>query len=130
MGAQKASFHTVDEYIAMFPKNVQAVLVTLRAAIHAAAPDAAERISYQMPAFTLHGNLVYFAAHKRYIGFYPTSSGVAAFERELAEYEGTKGAIHFPLDQPLPLDLIARIVKFRVNENLRRAATSAPRRDV
>lgn len=125
MQSQHAGFQSIDEYIATFPAGIQAILEELRAAIRAAAPDAEERISYQMPAFALHGNLVYFAAAKHHIGFYPTSSGIAAFQQELSAYEGSKGAVRFPIGQPLPLDLIRRMVEFRVAENLRRAATKS-----
>ena len=118
MQPSKSSFRSIDEYIARFPEAIQAQLNAVRATIRAAAPDAEERISYQMPAFALHGNLVYFAALKNHIGFYPTSSGIAAFKDELAAYEGTPGAVRFPLNQPLPLDLIRRIVEFRVAEKL------------
>lgn len=125
MQSQHAGFQSIDEYIATFPSGIQAILEELRAAIRAAAPDAEERISYQMPAFALHGNLVYFAAAKNHIGFYPTSSGIAAFQQELSAYEGSKGAVRFPIGQPLPLDLIRRMVEFRVAENLRRAAAKS-----
>ena len=125
MESQKATFETIDEYIATFPEDTQAILEALRATIRAAAPEAEERISYQMPTFALHGNLVYFAALKNHIGFYPTSSGIAAFQRELSVYEGSKGAVRFPLHQPLPMDLIRKIVAFRVAENLNRAAAKA-----
>ena len=122
MEKQKAGFQSIDGYIATFPEDIQAMLEALRATIRAAAPDAEERISYQMPTFALKGNLVHFAVLTNHIGFYPTSSGIAAFQQELSAYEGTKGAVRFPLSQPLPLDLISRIVKFRVAENLARAA--------
>jgi uncharacterized protein YdhG (YjbR/CyaY superfamily) len=122
MDSSHAGFRSVDEYIAAFPADIQALLQSVRATIRAAAPDAEERIAYLMPTFTLHGNLVHYAALKNHIGFYPTSSGIAAFEQELAPYEGTKGAVRFPIDQPLPLDLISRIVRFRVTENRERAA--------
>lgn len=122
MKSRNVSFHTIDEYIATFPPEIQVILEALRATIHAAAPDAEERISYQMPAFALHGILVYFAAHERHIGLYPTSSGVSAFQNELSAYQTSKGAIQFPLSQPLPLDLIHRIVVYRVAENLSRVA--------
>lgn len=128
MESQKGSFSSIDEYIAAFPEDIQAILQALRATIHAAAPDAEERISYQMPAFALHGNLVYFAAFKNHIGFYPTSSGTAAFQQELSAYQGSKGAVRFPIGQPLPLDLITRIVQFRVAENLSRAEAKASKR--
>ena len=125
MPMDRASVTSIDAYIASFPQDVQERLQTVRATIHAAALDAEERISYLMPAFDLNGILVYFSAGKGYIGFYPTSSGVTAFERELGGYTSTKGAIHFPFNQPLPLDLITRIVQFRVAENREKEATRA-----
>lgn len=125
MDSQKGGFHTIDEYIATFPEETQKTLEALRATIRAAAPDAEECISYNMPAFALHGNLVYFAAAKNHIGLYPTSSAIAAFQQDLSAYEGSKGTVKFPLDQPLPMDLIRRIVQFRVAENLDRAAAKA-----
>lgn len=94
------------------------MLEELRQAIKLAAPAAEEVISYQMPAFKYHGVLVYFAAYKHHIGVYPTSSGIAAFKKELSVYKGAKGSVQFPLDKPLPLALIKKIVKFRVKENL------------
>jgi uncharacterized protein YdhG (YjbR/CyaY superfamily) len=121
----KTSVASIDDYIAGCPRDVQPVLEALRTTIRAAAPQAEERISYQMPTFTLKGNLVHFALMKNHIGFYPTSSGVQAFARELSPYECTTGAIRFPLGQPLPMDLITRIVDFRVRENLDRAAAKA-----
>lgn len=125
MDTSKAGFRSIDEYIASFPEDIQAILQALRATIRAAAPEAEERISYHMPTFALKGNLVHFAVLKHHIGFYPTSSGVLAFQDEVSKYEGTKGAIRFPIDQPLPMDLIGRIVRFRVAENLARAAAKA-----
>ncbi len=122
MERRRGGYRTIDEYIATFPAEIQEKLQAVRATIRAAAPDAQERISYAMPAFALHGNLVYFAALKDHIGFYPTSSGIAAFQQELSAYKGTKGAVRFPLGEPLPLDLISRIVKFRVAEDLAHAA--------
>ena len=107
----------IDEYIAGCPEHVREELKELRATIMKAAPGAEEKISYQMPVFNLNGILVYFAAQTRHVGFYPTSSGVAAFKKELAGYKTSKDAIHFPTDKPLPLNLIARIVQFRVREN-------------
>ena len=121
------SYPSIDEYIASFPDDIQARLATLRATIQAAAPDAEERISYQMPTYFLKGNLVHFAAQRNHMGFYPTPSGIAAFQDELAAYATSKGAVQFPLDQPLPLDLIRRIVEFRVKENLDRAAAKERR---
>lgn len=107
---------TIDDYIAGFPGDVQEILSRIRKTIHKAAPGAQEAIKYQIPTFTLHGNLVHFAAFQRHIGFYPTPSGIARFRKELAGYESAKGSVQFPLNQPIPLDLIARIVKFRVKE--------------
>ena len=121
MRGNKIKFSSIDEYIAAFPEEIQKILEELRATIKSAAPGAEEKISYQMPTFALKGNLVHFAAHKKHIGFYPTPSGIQAFEQELFIYETSKGAIKFPIDKPLPLDLISKIVKFRVNENLKNA---------
>jgi uncharacterized protein YdhG (YjbR/CyaY superfamily) len=121
MESGKTNFSSIDEYIANFPEEIQTKLVEIRTVIKTAAPDAQEKISYQMPAFTLRGNLVYFAAHKKHVGFYPTSSGISAFKLELSDYEYSKGAIKFPISKPLPLDLISEIVKFRVAENLKNA---------
>lgn len=110
----------IDGYIEQFEPEVQTLLRTLRETIRRRAPAAAERISYRMPTFTMNGNLVHFAAYERHIGFYPTPSAIAAFEDELVEVEHAKGSIRFPLDKPLPLELIERIVDFRVAENARR----------
>lgn len=111
---------TVDEYISGCPEQIQAKLKELRSAIREAAPEAEETISYRMPAYKLNGVLVYFAAQKNHIGFYPTSSGINAFREELAAYKTSKGAIQFPLDKPIPLKLVSTIVKFRVKENTHR----------
>jgi uncharacterized protein YdhG (YjbR/CyaY superfamily) len=111
----------IDEYIAGFPEDVQAILQKVRATIRAAAPEAEETISYQMPSFRLKGYLVYFAAHKSHIGLYPAPSGIEEFMQELSPYVGGKGSVRFPLDRPIPYDLIARIVKFRAEENLAKA---------
>ncbi len=111
-------FKTIDEYIASFPPNIQAILQQIRQAIHEAAPQAQETISYQMPAFKQNGVLVYFAAFKNHIGFFPTASGVEAFKDKLAAYQTSKGTIRFPIDQPLPLDLIREIVRFRVKQDM------------
>jgi len=110
----------VDEYIASFPKDIQEILEKLRTTIRKAAPDAAEIISYQIPTFTLKGNLVHFAAYKKHIGFYPTPRGIEVFKKELSAYEGAKGSVRFPLAKPIPFDLISKIVRFRVKENLER----------
>ena len=119
MQAKNIQYKNIDEYISLFPKNVQEILQKLRQAIKESAPQAQEVISYQMPALKLHGRiLVYFAAFKNHIGFFPTASGVAAFKKELSGYETSKGTIRFPLDKPIPFDLVRKIVKFRVKENL------------
>lgn len=124
----KAAFSSIDEYIGTFPEDTQKILQEMRETIKAAAPEAQEKISYQMPAFTLNGNLVYFAAFKNHIGFYPTPSGTEAFKREISVYQAAKGSIRFPIDEPLPLKLISRIVKFRVAENLKKAKARASKR--
>jgi len=112
----------IDEYIAGFPPEVQAILEKIRLTIRKAAPGAEETIKYQMPTFTLHGNLVYFAAFKTHIGFYPIPTGIEKFKKELAPYKQGKGSVQFPLDQPIPYGLISKIVKFRVKENAAKAA--------
>ncbi len=108
----------IDDYIASFPQEVQVILEKLRQTIRQAAPDATEKISYQMPTFYLNGNLVHFAAYKNHIGFYPAPSGIVAFQDELTKYRTSKGAIQFPINEPLPLALVKKIVQFRVKENL------------
>lgn len=120
MASDGHHFKTIDEYINMFPEDVQRILHELRRTIKEAAPEAEETINYQMPTFTLNGNLVHFAAFKNHIGFYPTPSGIEAFEKELSRYKGAKGSVQFPIDEPLPLALIRRIVEYRVTENLER----------
>jgi len=121
MENKPADYHTIDEYIAKFPAEVQVRLQAMRETIHAAAPLAQEKISYQMPTFHLNGNLVHFAAHTNHIGFYPVPTGIEAFKQELSPYVQGKGSVQFPNDQPLPLDLVTRVVKFRVEENLAKA---------
>ncbi len=128
MESNKVRFTSIDEYIAAFPEEIQTILEEIRATIQASAPDAEEKISYQMPTFALNGNLVHFAAFKNHIGFYPTPSGTEAFKEEIARYQGAKGSIRFPLDEPMPLDLIARIVKMRVAENLKKAELKSRKR--
>jgi uncharacterized protein YdhG (YjbR/CyaY superfamily) len=108
---------SIDEYISGFPSEVQDKLQQIRACISQAAPEASECINYGIPTFTLEGNLVHFAGIKKHIGFYPAPSGIIAFKDELEAYESSKGAVQFPLDQPIPLELIEKIVRFRVNEN-------------
>jgi uncharacterized protein YdhG (YjbR/CyaY superfamily) len=117
----KGGYGSIDEYIAGFPEEVQTLLQTVRATIKAAAPDAQEKISYQMPTFTLHGTLVYFAAWKDHIGLYALPTGVEAFREELAPYATSKGTVKLPIDKPLPTDLISRIVRFRADENRKKA---------
>ena len=114
----KTSYKTIDEYVKTFPPEVRRILETMRQTIHEAAPDAVEAISYQIPAFRLNGTLVYFAAFKDHVGFYPTASGVEEFRKDLSRYKTSKGAVQFPLDKPLPIDLIKRVVRYRVQENL------------
>ncbi len=112
---------TIDEYIAGFPRDIQEILGKIRMTIRKAAPDAEETIKYRMPTFTLKGNLVHFAAFKKHIGFYPTPTGTEKFQKELSVYKGAKGSVRFPLDKPIPFNLISRIVKFRAKENSERA---------
>jgi uncharacterized protein YdhG (YjbR/CyaY superfamily) len=111
---------TIDEYIAGFPQDVREILEKVRLTIRKAAPEAQEAIKYRMPTFTMKGNLVHFAAFKRHIGFYPVPTGIEKFKNELSLYEGGKGSVQFPLDKPIPYDLISKIVKFRVEENLKK----------
>ena len=115
---KKPSPKNIDEYIAGFPKEVQVVLNKVRKTIQNAAPQAQETINYQMPTFTLNGNLVHFAGFEKHIGFYPTPSGIHEFKQEIDAYKNAKGSVQFPLDQPIPYDLISRITEFRVNEQL------------
>jgi uncharacterized protein YdhG (YjbR/CyaY superfamily) len=121
-------FSTIDEYIATFPKDVQKLLQQVRKTIKAAAPDAEEKISYQIPTFALKGNLVHFAAYKSHLGFYPGASGIRTFAQELSNYQTAKGTVQFPLSDPLPLELIANIVKFRAVENLQLAELKATKK--
>lgn len=107
---------TVDEYILQFPVKVQAILQTLRKLVKDISPEAEEKMSYQMPTYYLKGNLVHFAAYKNHIGFYPTPAGIDAFKDELSDYKSAKGSVQFPIDKPIPFELIKRIVEFRVSE--------------
>ncbi len=125
MGIKKFELNTVDDYIATFPNDIQKKLQEMRATIKETAPDAEEKISYQMPTFFLKGNLVHFAAFKNHIGFYPVPTGIEKFKKELSAYKTSKGAVQFPLDKPLPLNLIRKIVKFRVAENITKAEERA-----
>lgn len=122
MATNQSGTDAVDEYISIFPGEVQQILRQLRWTIRDTAPDAQEAISYGIPTFKQDGNLVHFAAYKDHIGFYPTPSGIEEFHDELALYETTKGSIKFPLDESLPLDLIRKIVHFRMKENKQKAA--------
>ena len=117
MVSASTKFKTVDEYISAFPANKKKILRQVRQTIKQAAPQAEELISYNMPAYRYNGMLVYFAGYKNHIGFYPITSAIKAFKKELAAYEGAKGTVRFPLDKPLPLGLISKMVKFRVKEN-------------
>ena len=110
----------IDQYIAGFPMEIQVILKEIRATIKKAAPNAQETISYHMPTFKLNGNLVHFAAFKNHIGFYPTPTGIDQFSEALSGYKGAKGSVQFPLNQPIPYELISEIVKFRVQESLAR----------
>lgn len=113
-------YKNIDEYITSFPSGIQVILEKLRQTIHEAAPEAREAISYGMPTFKFNGNLVHFAAFEHHIGFYPTPSGTASFQKELAPYKSGKGSVQFPLDKPVPFGLVKKIVKFRVKENRER----------
>jgi uncharacterized protein YdhG (YjbR/CyaY superfamily) len=121
MDENKVTAESIDEYIAKFSPEVQEILKTFRKVIKEAAPEAEEKISWQMPTFELHGNLVHFAAFKNHIGFYPTPSGIEAFKQELSQYKGAKGSVQFPIEKPMPYELIREIVKFRVAENIKLA---------
>jgi len=130
MEQHKDSFQTIDEYIATFPEEKQALLQEMRTIIKAAAPEAVELISYQMSAFAQHGNLVYFAALKNHIRLYPTASGIATIKDELSSYESSKGAVKFPINQPLPIELISKIIQFRVGESLKKFAAKRSKKKV
>jgi len=121
METNKSTPKDIDQYIARFPADVQEILEKIRLTIREAAPEAKEKISYQMPTFTLEGNLVHFAGYKKHIGFYPTPSGIEKFKKEISVYKWAKGSVQFPLNQPIPYELISKIVTFRVKENLDRA---------
>lgn len=127
MKTANASPKNIDEYIAGFPPDVQKILKQIRTAIKKVAPDAEEAIKYRMPTFVLNENLVHFAAFKNHVGFYPTPSGIEAFKDELSRYQSAKGSVQFPIDKPMPLSLIEKIVKVRVNEA--RARSTAKKRN-
>ncbi|HWZ15188.1 MAG TPA: DUF1801 domain-containing protein [Mucilaginibacter sp.] len=114
-------FKTVEEYFSAFPASTQRILEEVRKTVKRAAPEAKEVISYNMPAFKLNGVLVYYAAHNEHIGFYPTASPIVAFKENLSAYKFSKGAIQFPIDKPMPVDLITRMVQFRVREDMEKA---------
>lgn len=116
MKTANGSPDNIDEYIAGFPSDVQVILRQIRTTIAKVAPEAEEALKYRIPTFVLNGNLVHFAAFKNHIGFYPTPSGIEAFKDELSRYEGAKGSVKFPIDQPMPLRLIEKIVTFRLQE--------------
>lgn len=118
MATSRKTAKSFDDYVDRFPKDVQQRLQKMRLTMKKAAPQAKEKISYGIPSFTLNGMLVWFAAFKNHIGFYPRTSAIVAFKEELSVYKGAKGSVQFPFDKPLPLTLIGRIVKFRVKENL------------
>jgi len=121
MIAHEKQFRTIDEYIKIFLQDVQSILERMRQTIRKAAPEAVESISYQMPTFKLNGkNLVYFAGYKNHIGFYPVPSGIRAFKKELSQYKTGKGSVQFPIDKPVPYDLVKKIVMFRVKENMKK----------
>ena len=111
----------IDQYIANFPTETQEKLQLVRETIKKAAPEAKEKISYAIPTFDLYGNLVHYAGYKNHIGFYPGNGGIEAFKEEISNYKSAKGSVQFPLDKPLPLDLISRITKFCVIQNLAKA---------
>jgi uncharacterized protein YdhG (YjbR/CyaY superfamily) len=117
MNQRKIVFYTIDDCIETFPDEIRKILTDLRQIIKAAAPSAKEKISYNMPAFTQNGILVYFAAYKNHIGFYPTASGIISFKKEIGIYKWSKRVIQFPINEPIPTDLVTKIVKFRVKEN-------------
>lgn len=122
MDGKEGQITTIDAYITQYPEDVQQILGKIRAIIKEEAPGATEKISYQLPTFYLNGNLVHFGVHARHIGFYPTPSGMEAFKKELSGYKGAKGSVQFPLDQPMPYDLIRKIIQFRVAENLKKGS--------
>jgi len=121
MMAHEKQFKTIDDYIKIFPQDVESILERMRQTIRKAAPEAVESISYQMPTFKLNGkNLVHFAGYKNHIGFYPVPSGIRAFKKELSQYRTGKGSLQFPIDKPVPYDLVKKIVMFRVKENMKK----------
>jgi uncharacterized protein YdhG (YjbR/CyaY superfamily) len=128
MSTDQSAPRTIDEYIAGFPNDVQEILEKIRMTIRKAAPDAEETIKYQIPTFTMKGNLLSFAAYKKHIGVYPAPAGNAEFRNDLSVYRAGKSSVRFPLDKPIPFDLISKIVKFRVKEHLERAAVKGKKK--
>lgn len=129
MSNERKTPQDIDEYIAGFPSDVQEILQQIRMTIRELVPDAGERISYQIPTITLKGkNLVHFAAFKQHVSLYPAPRGYEGFREELSAYKGGKGTVQFPLDKPIPFDLITRIVKFKVQENLSREVEKAKKK--
>lgn len=128
MATMKITTNNIDEYIATFPQETQEILEKVRDTIRKAAPGAEEAIKYGIPTFTLKGNLVHFAAYKNHIGFYPDPSGIEKFIHELSAYREGKGTIQFPLNKPIPYDLISRVVAYRVKENLEKVETRSKKR--
>ena len=126
--ANRSTARSIDEYIAEFPVETRMVLEELRALIATSAPGATETISYAIPTFDLNGHLVHFAAFAKHVGFYPTGNGIEAFKEELKPYKSGKGSVQFPLGQPLPTDLIRRIVEFRVDQNTGKVSKSGTAR--
>jgi uncharacterized protein YdhG (YjbR/CyaY superfamily) len=125
MQTKTVKLNDIDQYIAAFPKDTQILLEQLRAIIKKTVPDAEEVISYHMPAYKYHGMLVYFAAYKYHIGFYPMASGIETFRKEISGFKNAKGSVQFPLDKPLPLQLITKMITFRAKENVQKAAIKA-----
>ena len=123
----KTQVNDIDQYISGFSSEIQAILQEIRATIKKAAPEAQEAISYQMPTFKLNGNLIHFAAFKNHIGVYPAPTGIEQFRKELSVYKGGKGSVQFPFSLPMPYDLISRIVKYRVQENLEKTGAKMKR---
>ena len=130
MEENKTVYKSIDEYIALYPIDVQEKLQEIREVISESAPDAVEKISWRMPTFYQFGNLVHFAAFKKHIGFFPGADGIATFQDRFSEYKSSKGGVQFPFDKPMPLDLVREIVKFRVNENIRVVLEKNPRKNL
>ncbi len=128
MEGNKNEFKSIEEYILQFSPGIQEKLQTLRSIIKESAPDAEEKISWQMPTFYYYGNVVHFAAHKNHIGFYPGASGIEVFKHKMLEYKASKGAVQFPFEKPLPNELISEIVKYRVAENKKWAEEKSPKK--